>query len=80
MHVDGPLTAQADKDLEHADGGDADEAGLVIIVQSVDEHPAVDPDELRQNEWQHVTVEEQLAWIMETHALHEFVRLRRGRR
>lgn len=77
MHVYGPLTAEADKDLEYTDDGDSYEAGLVVVLQSVHEYPGVNPDELGQHERQYVAVEQELAGVVQTHALDELVAARR---
>jgi len=47
LNVHGPLTAQAQKYMQHADRRDAHQARLVILVDPVNEDPAVDPRKLR---------------------------------
>lgn len=77
MH--GPLTAQAQKDLQHADSRDAHQARVIVLVDAVDEDPTVDPQGLQYHERQDVTVEHPFAWIMQADGLHEFVHPRRRR-
>lgn len=64
VHVHGPLTTQADEDLQDADDGDADESRLIVVIQTVEEYPGINPHELGQDEGQHVAVEQKLAWIV----------------
>lgn len=73
MHVNGPLTTQADEDLQDADSRYANESWLVVVVQPVQEYPAINPDNLGQYEGQNVTVEQKLAGIVQAYALDEFV-------
>lgn len=71
MH--GPLTAQAQKDLQHADRRDAHQARVIVLIDAIDEDPTVDPQGLQHHERQDVTIEHPFARIMQADRLHEFI-------
>lgn len=43
VNVHRPLTAQAQKDLQHADRRNAHQTRVIVLVDAVNEDPTVDP-------------------------------------
>lgn len=75
-----PLTTQTDEDLQNTNRGDTHESWLVVVVQPVQEYPAINPHNLSQDEGQDVAVEQKLPGVVQADALDEFVDTPRGRR
>lgn len=73
MDVHGPLTAETQENLQHADDRDAHQARVIILVDAVDEDPAVDPYRHQYRERHDVAVEYPSAWIVHADRLHELV-------
>lgn len=80
VDVHGPLTAQTQEDLHHADDRDAHQAHVIVLVDTVDEDPAVDPQALQYHERHDVAVEHPSARIVQADRLHEIVYPWRGHR
>lgn len=80
MDVHGPLTAEAQEDLQHADRRDAHQARVIVLVDAVDEDPAVDPQALQYHKWHDIAVEHPSARVVQADRLHELVDSWRGHR